>query len=320
MHTIGRDLDVSIVDGERKACGILLSCDEGVAQTDGSPRHSHRPDIASNSGAESVERPSASGVRERIECMRKGNGEQAEQENFRAVHLVLSLARFCGYEKEMSSPSLWCVGRNFDEHAHELGNPVSRGEPLIFLKPMSSAQYSPSEFVLPVVSQDVQPEVEVVFRCSRAIHGPLTLEQAWDAVDAWAVGLDWTARDLQAVAKKNGHPWVRAKGFRGAASLGPWQAIAAGQAREVWSGLEFGLELEGKKQQSARLATAVFTIAEILVFLSQWADLAAGDLIFTGTPAGVRSVGAQMQVHAWAELQWASGSMRSAISLSTRSD
>lgn len=219
----------------------------------------------------------------------------------------------------MSANTVWCIGRNFDEHARELGNPISRGEPLVFLKPASSLRNVPIEFVLPAESHDVQPEVEVVFRISRSIASALIAEEAWSAVDAWAVGIDWTARDLQNSAKSKGQPWVRAKGFRHAASLGPWQMIESGGARSLWNELNLGLTVDGVVRQSAPLANAVFSLSEILVSLSQWTDLAVGDVIFTGTPAGVSTVQAGSTLDAWAEAQCASGSVRSAISLKTRS-
>lgn len=219
--------------------------------------------------------------------------------------------------------SVWCVGRNFDEHAKELGNPISRDEPLIFLKPGACVQHSPQEFALPRQSQQLQPEVEIVFRIARAVVAPLAVDLAWSLVDAWAVGLDWTARDLQSRAKSSGHPWVRAKGFRGAATLGEWQKIEAGDknfnAQRIWSGLELGLEIDGKTTQTGRLSDAVFSIADVLVNLSGWTDLAAGDIVFMGTPPGVRTVGPGAQLKAWAQVQCATGAVRSAISLRTLS-
>lgn len=218
----------------------------------------------------------------------------------------------------MSNKTVWCVGRNFDEHARELGNPVSRGEPLIFLKPASAIAQAPNGFLMPRESRDVHPEVELVFRISREIRGPISVEEAWDCVDAWAVGLDWTARDLQSVAKSKGHPWTRSKGFRQSATLGSWQAIAPSQAQKIWSHLELELLVNDKVRQRGRLEQAVFNIAEIISSLSQWTDLQMGDVVFTGTPAGVAAVDAGDKLNAIARLQWEGAEMFSAISLRTR--
>lgn len=176
-----------------------------------------------------------------------------------------------------------CVGRNYGEHAREMGAPVPE-EPFFFLKPVTSWLDAPASIRLPRFSREVHHEVEMVVRVGAMLRDA-TPAEAEAAVDAVAVGLDLTARDVQAKAKAAGLPWTLAKGFDGAAPVGVFVPVRA--AAEL-ADLELALEVNGLTRQRARTSAMIHSVPALLAFLSARMTLEPGDLLFTGTPAGVQ--------------------------------
>jgi fumarylpyruvate hydrolase len=189
---------------------------------------------------------------------------------------------------------VYCVGRNYAEHAKEMGADPSREAPFFFSKPADTVFFPAGEVPYPTRTGDVHHEVELVV----ALHkggSSLTLAQARDAVYGYAVGIDFTRRDLQADAKKQGRPWDTAKGFDYSGPVSELVPIA----QTGW--MERGaitLSLSGQKKQRGDLSDMIWKVDEIIAELSTYYTLRAGDVIFTGTPAGVSAVKKGDQVDA----------------------
>jgi 2-keto-4-pentenoate hydratase/2-oxohepta-3-ene-1,7-dioic acid hydratase in catechol pathway len=182
---------------------------------------------------------------------------------------------------------IYCVGRNFADHAREMGasvppSPAERGRPVFFLKP-ADAIVTDGVVPYPPATADLHHEVELVVALGRdAPPGELRHDRAGTLVFGYAVGLDLTRRDLQAEAKSRGLPWDIAKGFDYSA---PISDIVAGDS-DVGS-RTITLLVNGERRQHAALADMIWSIADVLVELSRLYILRAGDLVFMGTPAGV---------------------------------
>ncbi len=180
---------------------------------------------------------------------------------------------------------LLCIGRNYARHAAEMKSDAP-ASPMVFLKPASAIIRDGGVVKLPPDSADVHHEVElvaVIGRQGKNIAG----SDALGYVAAYAVGLDMTARDIQAEAKKRGHPWSVAKGFDTFAPLGPFAP-----AREVADpqALEIRLTVNGQARQCGYTRDMLFTVAELIAFCSRIFTLEPGDLLYTGTPQGVGPV------------------------------
>jgi 2-keto-4-pentenoate hydratase/2-oxohepta-3-ene-1,7-dioic acid hydratase in catechol pathway len=176
---------------------------------------------------------------------------------------------------------LVCVGRNYAEHARELGNELPE-EPVLFMKPETALLPLGSPFVLPTFSAEIHYELELVLRISRQTRQVTELE-ARDCYDAIALGLDFTARDLQARCKAKGLPWEIAKAFDGSAAIGDFFAAPEGEIR-------FSLRKNGHLAQSGATADMIYGFDALLSYASRFFTLLPGDLVFTGTPAGVGPV------------------------------
>ena len=178
-----------------------------------------------------------------------------------------------------------CIGRNYAEHASEMKSDVP-DEPMVFLKPASAVVRDGESVVLPPQSEDVHHEVELVAVIGRGGR-EIPEADALDHVAAYAVGLDMTARDLQANAKERRHPWSVAKGFDTFAPLGPLTP-----ADEVGDPQQLVLELtvNGQTRQKARTDRMIFPVARLVHYCSQIFTLQPGDLLYTGTPSGVGAV------------------------------
>ncbi|MDP7034830.1 MAG: fumarylacetoacetate hydrolase family protein [Planctomycetota bacterium] len=175
-----------------------------------------------------------------------------------------------------------CVGRNYADHAKEMGAPPP-DEPLLFLKPPTALRAEGGSIKLPTWSQDIHHEVELVVRIdSEVIDG--TIQECQTAVDACAVGLDLTARDIQTRAKKRGHPWCVAKGWDNSA---PISALVPIQNIQELEGRHLELEIDGERRQYGRLDQMIWSVPELIAFASHRFRLEPGDLLFTGTPSGV---------------------------------
>ena len=182
---------------------------------------------------------------------------------------------------------IYCVGRNFAEHAKEMGATVDRGNPVFFMKPGDAIVAGGGRVPYPPGTRDLHHEVELVVALGRDADGPVTVADAPALVFGYGVGLDLTRRDLQANAKAKGLPWDTAKGFDHSAPASELVPVAA--AGEIFT-RTLSLEVNGELRQQARLDTMVFTVAEVLHELSKLYALKAGDLVFMGTPAGVAAL------------------------------
>ena len=176
-----------------------------------------------------------------------------------------------------------CVGRNYKAHALELGNSLPE-EPVIFCKPDSALLPPRNPFVIPPWTQDVHHEIEWVLRVGK-VGKFIEPRFAYRYVDAMTVGLDFTARDLQTELKNKGLPWERAKGFDGSAVLGTWSPMPAEPTDH-----QIRLEKNGVTVQSGNTRDFLTPLEELIAFISTYFTLKKGDIIFTGTPAGVGPV------------------------------
>jgi 2-keto-4-pentenoate hydratase/2-oxohepta-3-ene-1,7-dioic acid hydratase in catechol pathway len=182
-----------------------------------------------------------------------------------------------------------CVGKNYLDHAKELGDAVPE-KPVLFMKPASACmvvrQEGQTSVPLPFNHGAVHHELEIVVRIARDGYF-WSIDEAEASIDAVTLGLDLTLRDLQTTLKKAGHPWEISKAFPNSAVIGPWL-----DAAKFSNYLEtpFSLTLDGKKAQSALGSQMRLSPAECLAYASEHFALKKGDLLFTGTPAGVGPV------------------------------
>ena len=184
---------------------------------------------------------------------------------------------------------IYCVGRNYAEHAREMGH-SERELPFFFAKPPDAAFAVPANTVgmlaYPPQTRELQHEVELVIALGR--HGAaVSAQQAVELVWGYAVGIDLTRRDLQVALKKQGRPWEIAKSFDRSAPLSPIRAVrdvGAIDAARIW------LDINGQRRQDSDVSHMIWGVGEIIEHLSRYFALAPGDLIFSGTPAGVGAI------------------------------
>ncbi len=179
-----------------------------------------------------------------------------------------------------------CIGRNYAEHAREMGHDPEREPPFFFFKPQSALAQNNSDFIYPHFSQQVEHELELVIALGKS-GAQISAADAADFVAGFAVGLDMTCRDIQKEAKKMGRPWELAKGFDGSA---PCTAIQRGSLTDLEKCGDLVLTRNGEEVQRGNWRTMAWSIPELIVEVSRYIKLEAGDLIFTGTPAGVGPV------------------------------
>ncbi len=179
-----------------------------------------------------------------------------------------------------------CIGRNYSEHAKELGNAVPT-EPVFFCKPDSAILLRGNPFFIPEWTQNLQYEVELVYRINR-LGKHIAVEHASRYYSEVGLGIDFTARDIQEELKKKGLPWEKAKSFDGSAVVSQdFIPIAeTGHPGEI----EFSLYRNGDRVQTGISGDMIFSIDHIIAHVSSFMMLKMGDLIFTGTPAGVGTV------------------------------
>jgi len=178
-----------------------------------------------------------------------------------------------------------CIGRNYGEHAKELNNAIPE-KPIIFLKPQTALLPDNRPFYLPDWSSDMHYETELVLKVCK--QGKYIEEKfAHKYFDEVSVGIDFTARDLQAQQKAKGLPWEIAKAFDNSAVIGDIKKISElGKSK----GFQFHLLLNGVKVQDGNTHDMIFSFENIIAYASQFFTLQVGDLIYTGTPAGVGPV------------------------------
>jgi fumarylpyruvate hydrolase len=178
---------------------------------------------------------------------------------------------------------IYCVGRNYADHAREMGHDPDREPPFFFMKAANSVVESGSTIAYPVGTKDVHHEIEMVVAIAKGGKN-IPVEKALEHVWGYAVGLDMTRRDIQAEAKKLGRPWEMGKSFDDSApisALRPASAIGHPAKGAIW------LKVNGQTKQQGDLAMQIWTVPEQINYLSNLITLQPGDLIFSGTPAGV---------------------------------
>ena len=178
---------------------------------------------------------------------------------------------------------IFCVGRNYAEHAREMGHDPDREPPFFFAKPADTLLTGGADLPYPPATEDLHFELELVVALGQG-GSDIPADEAAACVWGTAVGLDMTRRDLQAQAKKLGRPWDMAKGFDYSAPVG--DLMPADPTRPFDRG-RLTLEVNGQLRQSGDLADMIWSVPEVVAALSRLVRLAPGDLIFTGTPAGV---------------------------------
>ena len=180
---------------------------------------------------------------------------------------------------------IFCIGRNYVAHAQELGNEVPT-EPLIFMKPATALVVNNKPFYYPDFSKDIHHEVEIVLRIAK--NGKhVQPEFAHEYYDAVALGIDFTARDLQQQCKKAGSPWEIAKAFDNSAPVSEFISLDEAVKEGV---IDFHLDINGKTVQHGNTKNLIFNFDTLICHLSKYFKLQQGDYVFTGTPEGVGPV------------------------------
>lgn len=179
-----------------------------------------------------------------------------------------------------------CVGRNYADHAKELGNAIP-DSPVLFMKPPSSLLGLQDGIVWNHDLGECHFECELSLRIDQPLSKAQDATQALQAIGAITLGLDLTLRDLQNTLKAKGYPWERAKSFDGSCILAEWVAVD-----EVadWANLEFSFAINGEQKQHGFTHDMIFDVAALLLDISHSFSLEAGDVIMTGTPAGVAAL------------------------------
>ncbi|MCB1650314.1 MAG: fumarylacetoacetate hydrolase family protein [Pseudomonadales bacterium] len=186
---------------------------------------------------------------------------------------------------------IYCVGRNYAAHAREMGANPERESPFFFSKPANAVAENGAMLPFPSRTQDLHHEVELVVALAGesldAKGSNLSLAEAGAAVYGYAVGIDFTRRDLQAQAKDKGRPWDTAKGFDDSAPITAITPVAQAGAIEK---ADIRLAVNGELRQQGQISDLIWSIPELIAELSTYYRLRSGDLIFTGTPSGVAAV------------------------------
>ena len=179
-----------------------------------------------------------------------------------------------------------CIGRNYADHARELGNQVPE-QPVVFLKPQSAILSHKHPFYIPEWTQEVHHEVELVVKIDR-LGKTISEQHAPRYYSEVGLGIDFTARDIQSELKAKGHPWERAKAFDGSAVVGGFLPLSelGGEVQD----LDFTLSNRGEVVQRGNTGDMLFSVNRIIAEVSKFMTLKVGDLLFTGTPAGVAAV------------------------------
>lgn len=181
---------------------------------------------------------------------------------------------------------IFCVGRNYEDHAKEMGAAVDREAPVYFTKPASAIVLSGGAIPYPPGTTNFHYEMELVVAIDKPAFR-VGVDRALDSVFGYACGLDMTRRDLQQYAKDRRYPWDIAKAFENSAiitPITPVEEFGAVKDQHIW------LKLNNETKQSSHLNAQIWSVEEIISHLSHYYHLTAGDLIYTGTPAGVGAV------------------------------
>lgn len=178
---------------------------------------------------------------------------------------------------------VFCVGRNYAAHAREMGKDPEREPPFFFMKPADAVVPASGQVPYPPLTSDLHHEIELVVAIGKQ-GANIPLEQALSYVWGYAIGVDLTRRDLQAAAKEMGRPWEWGKSFDASAPCGPVYPVSQvghPHGGKIW------LSVNGKIRQEGDLSELIWSVPEVIAHVSESVTLEPGDLIFTGTPAGV---------------------------------
>jgi len=197
----------------------------------------------------------------------------------------MKTVRIKNSKEEFRIGKIVCVGRNYAEHVKELGNEVP-DKPVLFLKPASALIYSSGEIIHPDYGNELHHEVELVLLIGETVK-KANKAQSEKAIIGYGVGLDMTLRDVQNELKKKGNPWTLAKCFDTSAVISDFILKKDYQLRHDE---KLELKVNGQVKQSDSLKSMIFNPTEIVEYISSVITLEKGDLIFTGTPAGVSRV------------------------------
>jgi len=180
-----------------------------------------------------------------------------------------------------------CIGRNYQDHISELSNQRPK-DPVVFIKPDSAVLPKEQDFYIPDFSSDIHYEVEVLVKIKK-VGKHISPEFAHLYFDEVGLGIDFTARDLQEELKLKGLPWEKCKGFDGSAVIGEWR-----DSKDLpqLNSIDFSLEKNGEMVQQANTKEMLWSIEQLVSYVSTFFTLKKGDIIFTGTPAGVGAISA----------------------------
>ncbi|ABR89561.1 Faa-hydrolase family protein [Janthinobacterium sp. Marseille] len=191
-----------------------------------------------------------------------------------------------GSSKPFPVGRIYCVGRNYAEHAREMGHDPDREPPFFFMKPADAIVQNNANIPYPQLTQDLHHEIEMIVAIGKG-GADIAVENALEHVFGYGVGLDMTRRDIQGQAKKMGRPWEMGKAFDNSApctAITPVTTIGHPNKGAVW------LKINGELKQKGDLADLIWNVQETIAYLSQLITLRPGDLIMSGTPAGVGAV------------------------------
>ena len=199
-----------------------------------------------------------------------------------------------GSDQRFAIRRVFCIGRNYADHAREMGATVDREAPLFFCKPADAVVSDDADVPYPQATSDLHHEVEMVVALG-GCGSDLTPTAASGLIWGYGVGLDLTRRDLQALAKAKSHPWDVAKAFDHSAPVSALRPASMAQPQHT---THLRLHVNGELRQQTTLGAMVHSVPQIIATLSTLFELKAGDLIFTGTPAGVAALQRGDRFHA----------------------
>ncbi|MFL2546757.1 MAG: fumarylacetoacetate hydrolase family protein [Candidatus Rariloculaceae bacterium] len=202
---------------------------------------------------------------------------------FDASYPSVSIA---GTREKFPLHRVYCVGWNYAAHVREMGLDIEREPPIFFMKPLDAVVPSGSKIIYPPATDNLHYEIELVVAIGREGHA-ISQRKALEYVWGYGVGIDMTRRDLQAVAKKRGQPWEPSKSFDQSAPLSelhPVENVGHPEEGRIW------LEVNGEIRQDGDINQLIWRVPEIIEHLSALFHLRPGDLIYTGTPAGVSAI------------------------------
>ena len=181
---------------------------------------------------------------------------------------------------------IFCVGRNYADHVKEMGQDPERHPPFFFSKPADAIVHSGSTIAYPTLTQELHHEIELVVAISKTANS-VSVAEANDHIFGYAVGIDLTRRDLQMNAMRAGMPWDFGKSFDNSAPCGPIHQV---KETGILTDTRIWLEVNGETKQDGNIRDLIWNIPELLSILSHGIILQPGDLVYTGTPAGVGSI------------------------------